>query len=112
MKNRFKPKFSIKKGDSVVVIAGEYKDLKKPRTVLKVIPDKSRVLVEGVNIVTKHTKPSAQNTKGGIVKLEAPIHISNVMLWDAKAHAASKISHSKENGKSVRIAKKSGEVIK
>lgn len=112
MKNRFKPKFSIKKGDSVVVITGEYKDLKKPRTVLKVIPEKSRVLVEGVNIVTKHSKPTAQNTKGGITKIEAPIAISNVMLWDAKSHGPSKVSRSRENGKLVRTAKKSGEVIK
>lgn len=112
MKTRFKPKFSIKKGDSVVVITGEYKDLKKPRTVLKVMPDEARVLVEGVNIVTKHTKPSAQNTKGGIVKLEAPIAISNVLLWDAKSHGPSKINRSRENGKLIRTAKKSGEVIK
>ena len=78
MDNRFKPKFNIKKGDKVVVITGDDKDLKKSRKVLEVFPDTSKVLVEGVNIVTKHTKPSAQNTKGGIVKLEAPIHISNV----------------------------------
>jgi large subunit ribosomal protein L24 len=69
-----------------VVIAGDDKDLKKPRKVLEVILDRKRsCIVEGVNIVTKHTKPSAQNTKGGIVKVEAPINISNVMLWDAKA---------------------------
>lgn len=95
-----------------MVITGEYKDLKKPRTVLKVIPEKSRVLVEGVNIVTKHTKPSAQNTKGGITKVEAPIAISNVMLWDAKSHGPSKISRSRVEGKLVRTAKKSGEEIK
>ena len=68
MSNRFKPKFNIKKGDQVVVIAGDDKDLKKPRTVLEVILEKGRVVVEGANIVTKHTKPSAQNTKGGIGK--------------------------------------------
>ena len=112
MSNRFKPKFNIKKGDSVVVIAGDDKDLKKPRTVLTVIVDKGRVVVEGVNIITKHTKPSAGNTKGGIVKKEAPIHISNVMLWDAKAGAPTKVSRKREDGKLVRIAKKSGEVIK
>ncbi|HAK12083.1 MAG: 50S ribosomal protein L24 [Chitinophagaceae bacterium] len=112
MSNRFKPKFNIKKGDQVVVIAGEDKDLKKPRKVLEVILDKSRVVVEGVNIVTKHTKPTAQNTKGGIVKVEAPIHISNVMLWDAKAGAATKVKRTRENGKLVRVSKKSGEVIK
>jgi large subunit ribosomal protein L24 len=68
--------------------------------------------VEGVNIVTKHTKPSAQNTKGGIQKIEAPIAISNVMIWDAKAGAPSKIKRSRENGKLVRTTKNSGEVIK
>ena len=112
MKTRFKKKFNIKKGDSVVVITGEDKDLKKPRRVLEIITEKDRVLVEGVNIVTKHTKPTAQNTKGGIVKVEAPINISNVMLWDAKAGGPTKISRTRENGKLVRTAKKSGEVIK
>ena len=112
MSNRFKPKFNIKKGDSVIVIAGDDKDLKKPRKVLEVFPDKAKILVEGVNIVTKHTKPSAQNTKGGILKIEAPMHISNVMLWDAKEGGASKIKRTRENGKLIRVSKKSGEVIK
>jgi large subunit ribosomal protein L24 len=112
MTKRFKPKFNIKKGDTVVVITGDDKDLTKPRKVLEVIVDKARVLVEGVNIVTKHTKPSAKNTQGGIEKVEAPIAISNVMLWDAKSKAGSKVSKSRQNGKLVRIAKKSGEVIK
>jgi large subunit ribosomal protein L24 len=112
MSNRFKPKYNIKKGDNVVVITGDDKDLKKPRKVLKVLLENGRVVVEGVNIVTKHTKPSAQNTKGGIVKREAPINISNVMLWDAKSGAGSKVKRTRENGKLVRIAKKSGEAIK
>ncbi len=112
MSKRFKPKFNIKKGDSVVIIAGDDKDLKKPRTVLEVITEKNKVLVEGANFKTKHTKPSAQNTKGGIVKIEAPIAISNVMLWDAKAVAGSKISRTRENGKLVRVFKKSGEAVK
>ncbi|MHA4812024.1 50S ribosomal protein L24 [Flavitalea flava] len=112
MSNRFKPKFNIKKGDSVVVITGDDKDPKKARKVLEVLTEKNKLLVEGVNIVTKHTKPSAQNTKGGIVKQEAPIHISNVLLWDAKTGSATKIKRSRENGKLVRISKKSGEVIK
>jgi len=111
MKTRFKPKYNIKKGDSVVVITGEDKDLSKPRVVKEVLIEKAKVLVEGVNIVTKHSKPSAQNTKGGIVKREAPIHISNVMLWDAKAKAPSKVKRERENGKSVRVSKKSGEKI-
>jgi large subunit ribosomal protein L24 len=112
MSNRFKPKLNIKKGDNVVVIAGDDKDLKKPRKVIEVFPDKSRVLVEGVNIVTRHTKPSAQNTKGGLVKKEASVHISNVMLWDAKAGGGSKIKRTRENGKLIRVSKKSEEVIK
>lgn len=112
MANRFKPKYNIKKGDSVVVIAGDDKDLKKARKVLEVIVDKGRVVVEGVNIVTKHTKPSAQNTKGGIIKKEAPIHISNVMLYDAKKGEGTKVSRERKEGKLVRISKKSGEAIK
>ena len=112
MNTRFKAKYNIKKGDTVVIIAGDDKDLKKPRKVLEVIIDKARVVVEGVNIITKHTKPSAQNTKGGIVKKEAPISISNVMLWDAKAGAATKVKRTREEGKLVRVSKKSGEVIK
>ena len=111
MKARFKPKFSIRKGDSVVVITGDDKDLTKPRIVKEVLIEKAKVVVEGVNIITKHTKPSAQNTKGGIVKKEAPIHISNVMLWDAKAKAPAKVKRERENGKSEKKKKKSGEKI-
>jgi large subunit ribosomal protein L24 len=95
-----------------VVITGDDKDLKKSRKVLEVYPDDAKVLVEGVNIVTKHTKPSAQNTKGGIIKKEAPIHISNIQLWDAKAGGATKVRRTREDGKLVRVSKKSGEVIK
>lgn len=115
MNNRFKPKYNIKKGDQVVVIAGDDKDLKKPRTVLEVIHNEEgdgRVVIEGVNIVTKHTKPSAQNTKGGIIKREASVNISNVMLWDAKAGSATKLKRDRREGKLVRVSKKSGEVIK
>jgi large subunit ribosomal protein L24 len=112
MKTRFKPKYNIRKGDKVVVISGEDKDMTKPRLVKQVLVDEGKVLIEGVNIITKHTKPSAQNTQGGIVKKEAPIHISNVMLWDAKAKAAAKVKRVRENGKTVRVSKKSGEVIK
>jgi large subunit ribosomal protein L24 len=112
MSTRFQPKFNIKKGDSVVIITGDDKDLNKPRTVLEVLVDKKKVLVEGANIVTKHTKPSAQNTQGGIIKVEAPIAISNVMLWDAKAGSGSKIKRTRENGKLVRVFKKSGQAVK
>lgn len=120
MSNRFKSKYNIKKGDQVIVISGDSKPKKddsgkviyKPRTVKRVIVDKARIVVEGVNIVSKHTKPSAKNTKGGIIKLEAPIHISNVMLWDAKTNAPTKIKRTRVEGKLVRVSKKSGEVIK
>src|SRR5450432_3392174 len=105
MDNRFKPKFNIKKGDKVVVITGDDKDLKKSRKVLEVFPDTSKVLIEGVNIVTKHTKPSAQNTKGGIIKLEAPIHISNVLLWDAAQKKGAKITRVRKEGKTERVFK-------
>ena len=96
----------------MVIITGEDKDLSKPRLVKEVLVEEGKVIVEGVNIVTKHTKPTAQNTKGGILKIEAPIAISNVMLWDAKSGAPSKITRTREDGKLVRTAKKSGEVIK
>ena len=74
MKARFKPKYNIRKGDNVVVITGDDKDLSKPRAVKEVLVENGKVIVEGVNIITKHSKPSAQNTKGGIIKKEAPIH--------------------------------------
>ena len=109
---RFKPKFNIKKGDSVVVIAGDDKNRNEPRTVLAVMPSEGRVLVEGVNMVTKHLKPNAQNPQGGIVKEEAPLNISNVMLWDPKAKAATRVSRERAEKGFVRISKKSGEAIK
>src|SRR5688500_1108027 len=102
MKTRFKPKYNIRKGDQVVVIAGDDKDIKKPRLVMDVLVDEGKVIVEGVNIITKHTKPSAQNTKGGIVKKEAPINISNVMLWDGKQ--AAKVKRELKDDKKVRIS--------
>lgn len=119
MSNRFKPKYNIKKGDQVIVITGASKPQKdesgkliyKPRAVKQVLVSEAKVIVEGVNIVTKHSKPNAQNTKGGIIKKEAPIHISNVMLWDAKAKEPAKVKRVRENGKVVRISKKSGEKI-
>jgi len=103
--------FTLSGVDTVVVIAGDDKDLTKPRKVLEVIVDKARVLVEGVNIVTKHTKPNAKNTQGGIVKQEAPIQISKVMVVDGKGNAT-RVGRRMEDGKLVRYSKKSGEVIK
>jgi large subunit ribosomal protein L24 len=112
VKQRFKPKFNIKKGDNVVVIAGDDKDRSKPRKVLAVYPAESRVLIEGVNMVTKHLKPNAQNPQGSIVQEEAPMHISNVMLWDAKSKAGSRIKRERKDTGFVRISKKSGEEVK
>ena len=105
MKTRFKPKFNIRKGDNVVVITGDDKDLSKPRVVKQVLVEVSKLIVEGVNMVTKHSKPSAQNTKGGIIKKEAPIHISNVMLWDAAQKAGAKITRVRKEGKTERVFK-------
>ena len=110
MNKRFKPKFNIRKGDNVVVIAGDDKDRTQPRKVLSVSPTKGRVLIEGVNLVTKHLKPNAQNPQGGIVKEEAPINISNVMLWDAKSKAPARIKRERTDSGFVRISKKSGEI--
>jgi large subunit ribosomal protein L24 len=112
VKQRFQPKFNIKKGDNVVVVTGDDKDRTKPRKVLAVYPQKSRVLIEGVGIVTKHLKPNAQNPQGGIVKEEAAIHISNVMLWDAKAKAPVRVKRERKEASFVRVSKKSGEEIK
>lgn len=113
MSNRFKPKFNIKKGDQVVVIAGNDKDRSTPREVLAVYPLKSRILVDGVNIRTKHQKPNSQNPQGAIVKQEATIHISNVMLWDAEAKAPSRVKRVRNSeNKAVRVFKKSGKELK
>jgi large subunit ribosomal protein L24 len=109
MKTRFKPKYNIRKGDMVVVITGDDKDLKKAREVKEVLVEEGKVIVDGVNIISRHTKPSAQNTKGGIIKKEAPINISNVMLWDGKQ--ATKVKREIKNDKKVRVSKKSGGVI-
>ena len=105
MKKRFKPKYNIRKGDSVVVITGDDKDLSKPRMVKRLLVDEARLIVEGVNMVTKHSKPSAKNTKGGIIRKEAPIHISNVMLWDADQKSGAKITRVREDGKTKRVFK-------
>ena len=101
----------IKKGDNVIVLAGE--DKGKTGKVLKMLVDKQRAIVEGVNIVSKSAKPSAKHPQGGIVKVEAPIHISNLSLIDPKSQKPTRIAIKvNEDGKKVRIAKKSGEEIK
>src|SRR5687768_18513335 len=84
MKARFKPKYNIRKGDSVVVIAGDDKDPSKPRNVKQVLVDEGKVIVEGVNIITRHRKQSAKNKKGGIIKKEMPRQKRNVRIRDIK----------------------------
>jgi len=99
----------VKKGDKVKVITG--KDKGKTGIVLAVFPKKNRVIVEGVNIVKKHAKPSQENPQGGILDIEAPIHASNVMPLDPKTGEPTRVGYKIENGKKVRYAKKSGAVL-
>lgn len=104
-------KLKIRKGDLVQVIAGDSKGTQGK--VLEVIVDKNRAIVEGANLVSKHTKPNAANPNGGIIKKEAPIHISNLALIDPKSGKTTRVGRQKnDEGKLVRVAKKSGEEIK
>jgi large subunit ribosomal protein L24 len=98
---------NVKKGDKVMVITG--KDKGKTGVILTAYPKKDRVLVEGVNIVKKHTKPNQDNPQGGIVSQEATIHVSNVMVIDPKTGEPTRVGYKIEDGKKVRVAKKSGE---
>jgi len=99
----------IKKGDIVKIITGEYKG--KTGKVLEVLRKKNRIVVEGVNIVSRHTKPSNANPDGGIIKKEAPIHISNVLLVDPKTNEASRIGFTTVDNKKVRFSKKTGNAL-
>ncbi len=104
-------KFHIKKGDLVFVNAGV--DKGRQGKVLEVIPEDERAIVEGINMVSKHTKPNAKNPQGGIIKKEAPIHISNLNVVDPSTNKPTRIGRKlDENGKRVRFAKKSGEILK
>jgi large subunit ribosomal protein L24 len=105
---RFAPKLKIKKGDTVIVIAGE--DRGKSGKVLEVYPKENRALVQGVSMISRHTKPNAQEQKGGIIRKESSIHISNLML--SVGGNATRVGKKVEDGKSVRIAKTTGEVIR
>lgn len=101
---------NFKKGDKVNVIAG--KDKGKSGKILHVLRKENRVVVEGINMVKKHQKPNATNQTGGIVEIEHPIHISNVMIADPKTGKSTRIGHEiNKNGKKVRISKKSNEKI-
>ncbi|CCV64916.1 50S ribosomal protein L24 [Alteracholeplasma palmae J233] len=109
----------IKTGDTVAVIAGrdqfvtDKKGTKTRKTgrVLKVLKSQDRVVVEGVNVVKKHQRPTQANDKGGIIEVEAPIHVSNVALLDPKSGEPTKVGFRVENGKKVRFARKSGTTI-
>ena len=104
-------KFHIRKGDTVFVNAGE--DKGKTGKVIRVITEKKRAVVEGVNIVSKNQKPNAKYPQGGSIKMEAPIHISNLNVIDPASGKPTRIGHRKnEEGKTIRYAKKSGEEIK
>ncbi|MEY2701901.1 50S ribosomal protein L24 [Flavobacterium sp. 20NA77.7] len=102
-------KLKIKSGDLVRVIAGDHKG--QEGKVLRVLREKNKAVVEGVNMVSKHTKPSAQNPQGGIVKKEAPIQISNIALIDPKTKGTTKVGFKIEGDKKVRFSKKSNQVL-
>ena len=103
-------KIHIKKGDTVYVNAGN--DKGKTGKVLEVIVDKDRAIVEGINMVSKHTKPNSKQPQGGIVKQEASIHISNLNLIDPKSQKPTRVGYKMDGDKKIRYAKKSGEEIK
>ena len=102
-------KIRIKSGDTVQVIAGDHKG--SEGKVVRILRDKNKAIVEGVNTVSKHEKPSARNPQGGIVKKEAPIHISNLSLLDPKSGDPTRVGYEERDGKKVRVSKKSKEVI-
>ncbi len=103
------PKLKIKSGDNVVVLSGASKGA--TGKVLNVIIEKNRAIVEGVNMIKKHTKPSAENPQGGIVEREAPIHVSNLALVDPKSGKPTRVGYKIEGDKKVRYAKKSGDIF-
>jgi large subunit ribosomal protein L24 len=102
-------KIRIKSGDTVRVIAGDHKG--SEGKVLRVLRDRNKAIVEGINTVSKHEKPSAQNPQGGIVEKEAPIHVSNLSLIDPKSGEVTRVGYEVREGSKVRVAKKSNEVI-
>ncbi|MBT8181456.1 MAG: 50S ribosomal protein L24 [Flavobacteriaceae bacterium] len=102
-------KLRIKTGDTVRIIAGDHKGTEGKVTLVD--REKNKAIVEGANMVSKHEKPSAQNPQGGIVKKEAPIHLSNLSLIDSKSGETTRVGYEVRDGKKVRFSKKSNEVI-
>jgi large subunit ribosomal protein L24 len=100
----------IRTGDTVLVISGD--DKGKTGKVLKALPKENKVIVEGVNVNKKHVKPSQANPKGSIKEINLPIDVSNVALLDPKTNKATKVGYTEVDGKKVRVAKKTGEIIK
>jgi len=109
-KSNKQPKLHIRRGDTVKVIAGD--DKGKTGKVLQVLLEKNRAIVEGINISTKHTKPSAGKPEGGIKKVEAPVHVSNLMLVDPASGKPTRVGRKLSDNKLVRYSKKTGEIIK
>lgn len=107
--NAHQGKIHIKKDDTVIITSGDDKGTKAK--VLSVLRDDYKVIVQGVNMVSRHTKPNAKETNGGIIKKEAPVHISNVMLIDPKSGKATRIKREVKEGKTIRVAVKSGATI-
>jgi large subunit ribosomal protein L24 len=106
---RFTPKFHLKKGDTVIIIAGSNKGTKG--TVKQILGSDNRAIIEGVNLAKKHVKPAGDNP-GGINEIEMPIHLSNLMIVDPKSGTRSRIGRKNVDGKNVRYSKKSGEILK
>jgi len=107
------PKARIKKGEMVIVISGKDRDLSKPCRVLQVLPGSSRVLVEGVNMIKRHTRPNPQkNIKGGILERESPVHMSTVMPIDPESKKPTRMGcRILEDGTRVRVARRSGAML-
>ena len=106
---RFRPKYKLKKGDTVLILTGN--DKGSTGRVLLIDAQKGRAIVEGVRIMKRHTKPNAEYTNGGIISKEAPIDMSNLMLVDPKSGEGTRVGRKVQDGKIVRYSKKSGEVL-
>ena len=104
-----KNKLRLRKGDNVIVITGKYKGVKG--RILKVFPQTQRIIVENVNFIKRHTKATSQTQQGGIIEKEAPIHVSNVMLFNAKLNTVTKPVIKIVNGTRIRVCKKSGDEL-